>query len=100
MGGDLFFAEIVPPGGKSTIPGGVFFLFMFPGGKTPCECFQAEMMEVVGGKPRLLRYYYCSCFPSVWSGGVFRFCAAVFCVLMFLFFWINNSVELKNETPK
>ena len=34
------------------MPGGIFF-FIFPGGKTPCECFQAE--KVVRGKPWLLR---------------------------------------------
>ena len=31
--GISFFAEIVPPGGKSTIPGGIFFFFHhYPGG--------------------------------------------------------------------
>ena len=31
-GGDLFFSEIVPAGGKSTIPGGIFFFSPLPRG--------------------------------------------------------------------
>ena len=34
--GDLFFSEIVPPGGKTTRPGGIFFFFAAtPGGIYP-----------------------------------------------------------------
>ena len=46
------------------IPGGIFFLLIYPGGKTPCECFQAEKVVVVvvgkpffGGEPRLIRQH-------------------------------------------
>ena len=62
-GGSFPPLKSVYPGGESTIPGGIVFFFIFPGGKTPCECFQAEKVvggggnRLGGGKPRLLRYY-------------------------------------------
>ena len=51
-GGSCFPLKSVYPGGKSTIPGGIFLFCIFPGGKTPCECFQAETV-VVGEGNRL-----------------------------------------------
>ena len=60
-GGIIFFSEIVPPGGKTTRPGGIYFFFTYPGGKAPCECFQAEKVVMVGeGNPRGIRYLACA----------------------------------------
>ena len=52
------------PGGNPRYPGG-FFFSIFPGGETPCECFQAENVVCVwgnrsgGGNP--------GCYGSIWQ---------------------------------
>ena len=62
--GRFFFPRKIDP--PRAIPGGTFLFFswksIYPGGNTPCECFQAEKVmgggrkPLGGGNPRLLRY--------------------------------------------
>ena len=54
-GGGIFSpAKLDVPRGKIHHTQGEFFV-IYPGRKTPCECFQAEKVVVVGGKHRLLQ---------------------------------------------
>ena len=61
-GGGIFFPpKLDLPRGEIHDTRGDLFFFIHPGGKTPCECFQAEKVvggggiRLGGGEPRLLR---------------------------------------------
>ena len=78
-GGGIFFFLNRSPRGENPETRGICFFFTYPGGKTPCECFQAEKVVVGGGnrlgggEPRGTRYLacallLCSGFPTFFSG--------------------------------
>ena len=55
-GGSFFPLNSIYPAGKSHDTRGIYICFIYPGGKTPYECFQAEKGVVAAGE-------------TVWGGG-------------------------------